>query len=89
MYIAGEKVISITPPYTQKHLLVLFSAGVPSTITVLTPGDHGAGIKGVQGCGVKTPNAAAVADATAGLANELHIPNGIFGMSVIFAVGLL
>jgi len=36
---------------------------------------------GTQGIGVSTPRAAAVADATDGLASELHIPNG--GMFVI------
>lgn len=29
---------------------------------------------GIQGCGVSTPRAAAVAAATAGLANDVHIP---------------
>jgi hypothetical protein len=68
--------IWITPPQVQAHLLVLFKAGIPRTSTVGEPGAHGAGITGTQGCGVKTPEAADVAEATAGLAIELHIPNG-------------
>jgi hypothetical protein len=31
----------------------------------------------MQGIGVSTPNAAAVAAATAGLAGDIHIPNGM------------
>ncbi len=40
------------------------------------PGAHGDGVTGKQGMGVKTPNAAEVAEATAGLLREEHIPNG-------------
>jgi len=57
------------------------------------PGDHGAGVTGIHGIGVSTPNAAAVAEATDGLAKLVHIPNGaIFAMgilSVITAAGFL
>ena len=31
---------------------------------------------GMQGCGVRTPSAAAVAEATIGLVNVVHIPKG-------------
>jgi hypothetical protein len=48
------------------------------------PGAQGAGVKGMQGIGVRTPRAAAVAAATVGFAIELHIPNG-----AMFAIGLL
>jgi hypothetical protein len=41
-----------------------------------TPGSHGAVVAGTHGIGVKTPNAAAVAAATVGLAKLLHMPNG-------------
>jgi hypothetical protein len=41
------------------------------------PGDQGATVAGIHGIGVNTPKAAAVADATTGLAKELHVPNGI------------
>lgn len=54
------------------------------TITVAAPGAQGDAVTGTQGCGVNTPIAAAVADATAGLAIEVHIPNG-----AIFTMGLL
>jgi hypothetical protein len=54
----------------------LFKAGNLAIITVAEPGVHGPGVTGVQGIGVKTPNAAAVAAATAGFAGDLHIPNG-------------
>lgn len=47
-----------------------FNAGVFPTRTVGDPGDHGAGITGMHGIGVKTPNAAAVAAATAGFAMD-------------------
>jgi hypothetical protein len=52
--------------------------------TVGEPGTHGAGITGMHGIGVNTPNAAAVADATVGFANDEHMPNGI-----MFTIGLL
>ena len=41
------------------------------------PGIQGDEVTGMQGMGVKTPNAAVVAAATMGFANELHIPKGI------------
>ena len=48
------------------------------------PGAQGAGITGVQGMGVNAPQAAAVAEATAGFASEEHMPKGI-----TFTMGLL
>jgi hypothetical protein len=73
-------------------LLVLFKAGKLAIITVEEPGIHGAGITGVHGIGVNTPNAAAVAAATAGFAGDLHIPKGnIFTnglLSIILAAGV-
>jgi len=50
------------------HLEELFSAGILPISTVGDPGTHGAAVTGMQGIGVKTPNAAAVADATIGFA---------------------
>ena len=47
-------------------LLVLLSSGLLHTITVGTPGAHGATVSGTQGMGVSTPKAAAVAAATVG-----------------------
>ena len=45
---------------------------------------QGAGVTGIQGIGVKTPSAAAVAAATVGFAMELHMPKGM-----IFTIGIL
>lgn len=44
--------------------------------TVGEPTIQGAAVAGIQGIGVSTPKAAAVAAATAGLRILLHIPNG-------------
>ena len=61
-------------------------------IISLPPGIHGAAITGTQGIGVSTPMAAAVADATVGLAIDWHIPNGMMFaiglLSMMFAIGL-
>jgi len=58
------------------HLDALFKAGIPPTSTVGQPGIQGAIVIGIQGIGVKTPKAAAVAAATIGFAILVHIPNG-------------
>jgi hypothetical protein len=74
------------------HLLELFRAGMPPIRTVGEPGTHGV-VTGMQGIGVNTPIAAAVAAATIGLAIELHVPNGMMfiigAKSMIFAAGAL
>jgi hypothetical protein len=59
------------------------SAGKLFTNTLGLPGIHGATVAGIQGICCSTPKAAAVAAATVGFANDLHIPNGI-----MFAIGL-
>lgn len=69
-------VIEITPPQVHISLEVLLSAGMLPNSTVGAPGTQGAGVTGIQGIGVSTPNAAAVAAATVGLAGDVHIPNG-------------
>jgi hypothetical protein len=60
-------------------------------ITVGAPTIHGAVVTGMQGMGVSTPSAAAVAAATVGLEGLLHMPKGgIFTMgllSMMFAAG--
>jgi len=60
--------------------------------TVLAPGSQGAGVTGMQGMGVSTPSAAAVAAATVGLAIDEHMPNGgmltIGAWSMMFAAGV-
>ena len=60
-------------------------------MTVGDPGAQGAAQAGTQGCGVRTPDAAAVALATAGLAIELHIPKvmGGLGISMMVAANAL
>jgi hypothetical protein len=58
---------------------------MPPSITVAAPAAQGDGVTGMQGIGVSTPNAAAVADATSGLAIEAHIPKGMMFTSGSFA----
>jgi len=72
--------IWITPPQEHIHLEVLLRAGIPPIMQVGEPGTHGA-VTGMQGMGVRTPRAAAVAAATVGLAMDMHIPK--VGMLVI------
>jgi len=61
--------------------------------TVGEPGIQGAGITGVHGIGVKTPRAAAVADATAGFTIDVHTLNGRMftkgTLSIMLAIGML
>lgn len=52
------------PPHAQLAMHELFSAGMPPIITVGEPGFHGPAGTGMQGIGVSTPRAAAVAAAT-------------------------
>ena len=72
------------PPHMHISLLVTVSVGKPCVITWGLPGAHGATVLGTHGMGVSTPQAAAVAEATVGLANERHIPK-----VGIFTIGLL
>ena len=87
----GE-VIEITPAQLHIHLLEALSAGILPSRTVGEPGSQGAVVIGIQGIGVSTPRAAAVAAATIGLAGDLHIPKGrtlTIGLwSMIVAAGL-
>jgi len=55
---------------------VSLSAGLLLIITLGDPGAQGATVAGMQGMGVSTPRAAAVADAVAGNAREEQTPNG-------------
>ena len=52
------------------------NAAPVEVITVGAPGVQGAVTTGIQGMGVRTPRAAAVAAATVGLLGELHMPKG-------------
>jgi len=67
----------MTPSQVHISLEVLFKAGIPPMRKRGDPGAQGASVTGTQGCGVKIPKAADVAEATWGLAIELHIPKGI------------
>ena len=66
--------------------------GLPPTKVVGFAACHGPIGTIEQGCGVKTPNAAAVAAATCGFAMEQHIPKGVIllpsAISIIVATGL-
>lgn len=83
----------MTPPQLHRSLEESFSAGLPDISTVGHPGTHGAVVTGIQGMGVSTPHAAAVAAATWGLAREEHIPKGkmffIGILSIMVAAGKL
>ncbi len=80
------------PPQLHINLQLLFTAGMLPISTVGEPGTHGAAVTGMQGMGVRTPSAAAVAAATIGLDTELHMPKGAtFTMgllSMMFAAGV-
>jgi hypothetical protein len=83
----------ICPPQIQEHVDELLRAATPPILTVEQPGDQGAGVTGIQGMGVRTPNADAVAAATIGFSIEVQVPNGIIftnaALSVIFAHGVI
>lgn len=80
---APGPVNEMTPPQLHMHLQVMFSAGMLPIMTVGDPGIHGDVVMGMQGIGVSTPIAAAVAEATMGFASDMHMANG--GM---FTIGL-
>ncbi len=82
----------ITPAQLHMHIDALSNAVIFPCVTVIPPGVQGLEVIGMQGIGVNTPNAAAVAAATVGLAMLMHIPNGtIFTMgakSMTVAAGI-
>ena len=59
----------------------LCRAGWPLMRTVVEPGAHGVVVTGMHGWDVRTPLAAAVAAATWGLLNVLHMPKGMMLVS--------
>lgn len=67
----------IIPPYAHIHISPVWSTGAIPAVTVGFVEIHGDGITGMQGIGVSTPKAAAVAVATAGFVMVEHIPNGL------------
>jgi hypothetical protein len=93
MVICPAILIWMTPAQLHINLELLLSAGILPICTVGQPGAHGAAVTGMQGIGVKTPNAAAVAAATIGLAMDWHMPKGkIFTiglLSIILAIGIV
>jgi len=70
---------------------VLLRAGMPPIRQVGEPGVQGT-VTGIQGIGVRTPKAAAVAAATVGFARDMHIPKGgiltIGAQSIMVAAGV-
>lgn len=68
--------MDIVPPKLHWHLELSVNAGAEPTIVLLAPGAQGAAVIGVHGMGVRTPIAAAVAEATAGLAMLVHMAKG-------------
>lgn len=75
------------------HVWVLSNAGMFPISNVGAPGIHGEVVAGIQGIGVKTPDAAVVAVATVGFDGVVHIPKGLmFTMgtwSMMLAAGWL
>jgi hypothetical protein len=61
----------------QFRIEVSSSAGWLASIMVGAPGDQGVVVFGMQGMGVSTPSAAAVAEATTGFEGLVHIPKGM------------
>lgn len=74
----------MTPAHMHMRVDVLSSVGISASKTVGAPGTQGATVAGMQGIGVSTPIAAAVAAATIGFAGDIHMPNGM-----IFTRGIL
>ncbi|MFT7288282.1 MAG: hypothetical protein ACI87W_002399 [Halieaceae bacterium] len=84
--------MEIIPAQVHMHLDILLRAGKLLIITVGgPPGIQGAGMTGIQGTGVGTPRAAAVAAINIGFDGDMHIPNGgmltIGIMSMMVAAG--
>ena len=66
----------MTPPQLQFNTADSLSAGMLPMSTVGAPTTHGADVSGMHGIGASVPSAAAVAAATTGFDDELHIPKG-------------
>jgi hypothetical protein len=70
-------VMEMVPPHMHMQVSEAWSAGILATVVCAAPGVHGATVAGIQGMGVSTPKAAAVAEATVGLAGDWHMPKGM------------
>jgi hypothetical protein len=72
------------PSHWHWHFAVSGTAGRPLIRTAVAPGVQGLPVAGMQGAGVGTPEAAAVALCTAGFAGLVHIPKlGTFAMGLV------
>ena len=77
----------MAPAKLQFRIQGSVSSGIPPKTAVGDPGAQGPAGVGVQGMGVRTPIAAAVAPATAGLARLSQTPKGrTFKKGVIFMI---
>ena len=83
----------MAPPHKQIKVQVWCRAGLPATRVFDAPGDQGEIVAGMQGIGVNTPRAASVAEATSGLAKDVHTPKDWMftkgRLSIILAAGIL
>ena len=77
VFVEPGLLIVIVPPQMHMQVHDLVSAGINPAFTFVAPGIQGATVLGMQGIGVSTPIAAAVAAATCGFAGDLHTPNGL------------
>src|ERR1700733_4476445 len=73
----------MTPPQMHISCETLSSEGKFPNSTVGPPATQGAGVAGMQGIGVSTPRAAAVAAATTGFEGDIHMPK-----DMIFTIGM-
>jgi hypothetical protein len=80
-------VMVMRPPQAQRQVETELRAGTLPTRTVGDPGVQGAVMTGTQGMGVRTPWAAAVAEATWGFERVVHMPKGM--MFIIGAKSLM
>lgn len=64
------------PPYEHTSVAVWVRHGIEAIKTEFE-GVHVPTVAGTHGIGVSTPSAAAVAEETAGLAIDVHIPQGV------------
>lgn len=67
----------ITPAQVHINVQLESSEGILPSSMVGAPGIQGEAVAGMQGMGVNTPSAAAVAAATVGLAMLMHMPKGM------------
>lgn len=69
--------ILITPAQLHISEQLASNEGMLPSNMVGAPGIQGVAVAGIQGMGVSTPSAAAVAAATIGLAKLWHMPKGM------------